>query len=152
MTKSKLKKIVSSALVANLIIGSVITALPTQGAAVENAATGNSAEKRLVSNLKANQNLLKNTSFASTSTGIADWSAEQNSNDAMLPSVIAYGTKGSDGWFNFASARTSVRPVGDGSIELHGFANSVAGVSQVINTIPGQTYTISYNYNTTRYT
>ncbi|MBC1975632.1 hypothetical protein HCA84_10510 [Listeria booriae] len=152
MTKSKLKKIVSSALVANLIIGSVITALPTQGAAVENAATGNSAEKRLVSNLKANQNLLKNTSFASTSTGIADWSAEQNSNDAMLPSVIAYGTKGSDGWFNFASARTSVRPVGDGSIELHGFANSVVGVSQVINTIPGQTYTISYNYNTTRYT
>ncbi|MBC1561855.1 immunoglobulin-like domain-containing protein [Listeria booriae] len=153
MTKLKMKKIVSSALVANLIIGSVITALPTQGAAaVENAAAGNSAEKKLLTNLKSTQNLLKNTSFASTSTGITDWSAEQNSDNTDYPDLITYGTKGSDGWFNFASARTSVRPVGDGSIELHGTANSIVGVSQVINTIPGETYTISYNYNTTRYT
>ncbi|MBC1287029.1 hypothetical protein HB818_14805, partial [Listeria booriae] len=150
MAKSKMKKIVSSALVANLVIGSVITALPTQGAAVENTPVGTNAENKIVSNLKATQNILKNTSFASTSTGITDWSAEQNAYEVSPPSLISFGTKGSDGWFNFG--RTSIRPLGDGSVELHGTANSVVGVSQTINTIPGQTYTISYNYNTTRFT
>ncbi|MBC2257062.1 beta strand repeat-containing protein [Listeria booriae] len=150
MTKSKMKKIVSSALVANLVIGSVITALPTQGAALENTPVGTSAENKIVSNLKATQNILKNTSFASTSTGITDWNVEQNSYSVTPPSVISPGTKGSDGWFNFG--RTSIRPLGNGSVELHGTANSVIGVSQIINTIPGQTYTLSYDYNTTRFT
>ncbi|MBC2168247.1 hypothetical protein HCB26_16855, partial [Listeria booriae] len=154
MTKSKLKKIVSSALVANLIIGSVITALPTQGAAVENTATGNSAEKRLVSNLKANQNLLKNTSFASTNTGIADWSAEQHdtAGSGDPTNIVPYGTKDGNGWFSFATGRLAIRPFDNGSIELYSRADSRNGITQTINTIPGQTYTISYDYNTTKYT
>ncbi|MBC1945770.1 hypothetical protein HCJ32_12510, partial [Listeria booriae] len=154
MTKSKMKKIVSSALVANLVIGSVITALPTQGAAVENTPVGTNAENKIVSNLKATQNILKNTSFASTSTSIADWSAEQNdtAGSGYPTSIVPYGTKDGNGWFSFATGRLAIRPFGDGSIELYSRADSRNGITQTINTIPGQTYTVSYDYNTTRYT
>ncbi|MBC1336282.1 hypothetical protein HB820_13390, partial [Listeria booriae] len=153
MTKSKMKKIVSSALVANLVIGSVITALPTQGAAVENTPVGTNAENKIVSNLKATQNILKNTSFASTSTSIADWSAEQHSTLTNgITSIVPYGTKDGNGWFSFATGRLAIRPFGDGSIELYSRADSRNGITQTINTIPGQTYTVSYDYNTTRYT
>ncbi|MBC1359303.1 immunoglobulin-like domain-containing protein [Listeria booriae] len=146
MKKQTIKKVVTSALVANLMLGSVITALPIQGAAAENATTGNSAEKKLLTNLKSTQNILKNTNFESTNTGMTDWNPVENAN------VRPYGTKDSNGWFSFDSGKIGVRPIGNGSVELYGRADSTFGVSQIINTIPGQTYTISYDYNTTKYT
>ncbi|MBC2312541.1 Ig-like domain-containing protein, partial [Listeria booriae] len=149
--KSKrLTKVATGMLVANLVISSVITTLPVQSFATE---SGTSAEQKLLTNLKANQNILKNISFASTSTGIADWSAEQYDAESSNPtSIVPYGTKDGNGWFSFSAGRLAIRPIGNGSIELYSRADSRNGITQTINTIPGQTYTISYDYNTTKYT
>ncbi|EUJ22585.1 modifier protein of major autolysin LytC, partial [Listeria grandensis FSL F6-0971] len=149
MTKSKMKKVVTSALVANLVMGSIITALPLHGAASENETITNTAEKKLVSNLKATQNLLKNTNFTSTTNSIPDWNAEFNTNLDYNTSINAFGTKNSDGWFDFT--RVGLRPLGNGSLEIHGTANSIIGLNQTVNTIPGKTYTIAYNFNTTKF-
>ncbi|MBC2168250.1 hypothetical protein HCB26_16870, partial [Listeria booriae] len=144
MTKSKMKKIVSSALVANLMLGSVITALPTQGAAVENAATGNSAEKRLVSNLKATEPILKNGSFA-VDTGVpklTGWSFGVMKNGTTQYNIPL--TVGNGGWYRIGDDKFNIKPA-VGGIDVYSMTVQDNLIYQVIKTKPGETYTFSYN-------
>ncbi|MBA3927914.1 Ig-like domain-containing protein, partial [Listeria rustica] len=142
-----MKKIVTTLVAFNVVASTVIAVLPTQGFAAEN--NTNTGEKKLLSTVSATQNLFKNTNFTSTSTNIPDWTVYANQNAEGDATIQTYGTKTTTDWFNYS--RTSVRPKGDGSIELYGTANSQIGVTQIINTIPGKSYTVSYNYNTTSF-
>ncbi|MBC1794251.1 immunoglobulin-like domain-containing protein [Listeria booriae] len=142
MKKQTMKKVVTSALVANMVVGSVITTLPKVSFAAEsaNAITAQS-EKKLSSGLKATTPIMQNANFnvdAGTNT-VPGW----NFAVAGAGNIVPLSSNG-NGWYNAGDGNFKVNPYGSG-IQVYTTTGRTNIIYQTINTTPGTTYTFKYS-------
>ncbi|MBC2271378.1 hypothetical protein HCB20_11705 [Listeria welshimeri] len=135
-----IKKAVVGLVAFNVVASTMITMVPTQSKAAENNSVtevGNKVETRLAGTLKESGNLLKNTQF----TDVSSWTSWEEYTQRTL---LGPDEKG---WFyNYPNkgGKYYVWPVGNGSVLLGVRGANNTSLSQVISTIPGHKYRISY--------
>ncbi|MBC2025654.1 immunoglobulin-like domain-containing protein [Listeria booriae] len=88
---------------------------------------------------------LKNAQFTSTDTSIPEWDVVDFSFVDLFQTPVSTGTKHSDGYF-YKNPYSRVNPDGQGGFMIYATMYNSFGLRQVIDTIPGMTYTISFSY------
>ncbi|MBC1307700.1 immunoglobulin-like domain-containing protein [Listeria booriae] len=142
---NKLAKItVASAIALSALaqpLGNVITVKATEAPATTKA------ESKLLqaTGLQASVPVtLKNTQFTSTAEGIPDWSGATvlTTADNIIESA-SLGTRKADGSFDINTS--NIKPNGQGGFRITAKGtNRMPAIQQVIDTVPGVTYTLSY--------
>lgn len=141
MKKQTIKKVVTSALVANMVVGSVITTLPKVSFAAESSnATTTQSEKKLLSGLKATVPIMQNANFnVNTSTNtVSGWTFAV----AGAGNIVSLSPNG-NGWYNAGDGNFKVNPYGSG-IQVYTTTGRTNIMYQTIDTTPGTTYTFNY--------
>ncbi|MBC2080172.1 hypothetical protein HCA99_13165, partial [Listeria booriae] len=142
---NKLAKITVASAIAFSALAQPLGTLVTVKAAEAPVATKAESKLLQATGLKATMPVtLKNAQFTSTDTTIPDWDviASPLSGD-LFQAAASIGTKQSDGYF-YKDSYSRINPNGQGGFMVYATPNMIFGLRQVIDTIPGMTYTFSY--------
>ncbi|MBC1284296.1 autolysin modifier protein [Listeria booriae] len=141
MKKQTIRKIVTSALVANMVAGSVITALPQVSFAADSSDATTQSEKKLLSALQTTVPIIQNANFTMdpTTNTIPGWQFAVTGSG----NIVSLSSAGS-GWYYAGDGNFKVYPYGSG-IQIYTTLNRLNIMHQTINTTPGTTYTFRYD-------